>query len=137
MVFHARINTKVRVYICYLRRESSLPYREIARRCSISPSSAVRICREGFSGQLTKKRKGRPPVMTKKVMGRFIRTFCKMRDKNPNVRVEDVAKDCEITSVSYITFIRTLNDAGYHFLRFRKKVYFHQLKGNAECGMQK
>ena len=121
MVFQARINTKLRAYICYLRRESSVSYREIARRCGISPSSAMRICQEGFSSQLTKKRTGRPPLMTKKVKARFIRTFRKMRDENPNVRVEDVAKDCEITSISYRTLIHTLNDAGYHFLRSRKK----------------
>ena len=120
MVFHARINTKLRAYICYLRRESYLSYREVARRCGISPSSAVGIRWEGFSSQLTKKRRGRPPLMTKKVKARFIRKFRKMRDENPNVRVEDVSKDCEITSISYRTFIRTLNDAGYHFLRSRK-----------------
>ena len=103
MVFHARINTKLRAYICYLRRESYLSYREIARPCGISPSSAVRIRREGFSSQLTKKRRGRPPLMTKIVVPK------------------DVPKDCEITSISYRTFIRTLNDAGYHFLRSRNK----------------
>ena len=121
MVFHVRISAKARAYICYLRRESSLSYREIARRCSISPSSAVRICREGFSSQSTKKRTGRPTLMTKKVKGRFIRTFRKMRDENPNVRIVDVAKECEITSISYRTLVRTLNDAGYHFLRSRRK----------------
>ena len=132
MVFHARINMKLRAYICYLRRESSLSYREIARRCGISPSSAVRMCREAFSSQSTKKRAGRPPLMTKKVKARFIRTFRKMRDENPNIRVEDVTHYCEITSISYRTRIRMLNDAGYHFLRSRKKVYSRQMTGNAE-----
>ena len=121
MVFHVRINAKARAYICYLRRESSLSCREIARRCSISPSSAVKICREGFSSQSTKKRTGRPTLMAKKVKGRFIRTFRKMRGENPNVRIVDVAKECKITSIGYRNLIRTLNYAGCHFLRSRRK----------------
>ena len=82
------------MYISYLRRESSLSYREIARRCGISPSSAVRICEEGFLSQDTKNRSGRPPRLTRKDKARFIRKFQKMRDENPNVKVMDVAKEC-------------------------------------------
>ena len=43
--------------------------------------------------------------MTKKVKATFIRTVRKMRDENLNVTVEDVTKDCEITSISYRTLI--------------------------------
>ena len=52
---------------------------------------------------------------------RFIRTFQKMRDENPNVKIIDVAKDCEIKNVSYRTLIHTLNDAGYRWLKSRRK----------------
>ena len=95
MVFPTRIGAKVRAYICYIRRESSLLYREIA----------VGICQERFSSQSAKKRPGRPPLMTKKVKDRFIPTFRKMIDENPNVRVVDVVKECKITSISYRTHI--------------------------------
>ena len=44
-----------------------------------------------------------------------------MRDENPNVKVIDVAKECEITNVSYRTLIRTVNDAGYRWLKCRRK----------------
>ena len=121
MVFHRRISAKVRAYIGYLRRESSLSYREIARRCNISPSSAVRICHEGFLNRNSKKRTGRPPLMSRKDKGRFIRTFHKMRDENPNVKITDVAKECEIKNVSYRTLIRTLNVAGYRWLKSRRR----------------
>ena len=87
MAFHARISAKVRANISYLQREPSLSCRGIARRCSTSPSSAVRICLEGSSSQSTKKRTNRPTLISKNAKGRFIRTFRKTRDENPNVRV--------------------------------------------------
>ena len=59
--------------------------------------------------------------MSRKDKGRFNRTFQKMRDEYPNVKIIDVAKECEITNVSYRTFIRTLNDAGYRWLKCRRK----------------
>ena len=59
--------------------------------------------------------------MSRKDKGRFIRTFQKMRDENPNVKITDVAKECEITNVSYRNLIHTLNDAGYRWLKFRRK----------------
>ena len=98
-----------------------MSYREIARRCNISPSSAVRICHEGFGNRKNKKRMGRPPLMSRKDKGRFIRTFKKMRDENPTVKIIDVAKECEITNVSYRTLVRTVNDAGYRWLKPRRK----------------
>ena len=68
-----------------------------------------------------KKRTGQPPLMMKKGKGRFIRTFRKMGDENPNDRIVDATTECEITSISYKTPMHTLNDAGYHFLRSRRK----------------
>jgi len=44
-----------------------------------------------------------------------------MRGDNPNVRVMDVAKECEIRNVSYRTLVRALNDAGYRWLTSRRK----------------
>ena len=121
MVFCQTISAKLSAYISYLQRESSLSYREIARCCDISASSAVRICKDGFLSQDTKNRSGRPPRLTSKDKARFIRTFQKMRDENPNVRVIDVAKECEITNASYRTLVHPLNDAGYWWLTSRRK----------------
>ena len=121
MVFHQRLSAKVRAYIGYLQRESSLSYWEITPLCNISPSSAVQICHEGFRNQNSKKRMGQPPLMSRKDKGRLIRTCQKMRDDNPNVKIIDVAKECEIKNVSYRTLIRTINDARYRWLKSRRQ----------------
>ena len=66
MVFRGKISKKTRAYACYLRTEGPLSYREISKKCSLSVSSAVRICTEGTDAQGHKKRTGRPPIMTRR-----------------------------------------------------------------------
>ena len=44
-----------------------------------------------------------------------------MRDEDQNVRVIDVAKECEITNVSYRALQRKVNHAGYRQLTSRRK----------------
>ena len=41
--------------------------------------------------------------------------------KKGNIRVIDVAKECQITPVSYRTLVKALHDARYRFLNPRKK----------------
>lgn len=121
MVFHKKIDSKKRAYIHYLRSVASMSYRKIAGICGISPSSVVRICREGFKVKAKKKRSGRPVVMNQRERDRFLRKFRSMREKNPNLTVMEIAKECDISHVSYRTLVRTLNNAGYRCLRPRRK----------------
>ena len=121
MVFRGKISTKTRAYACYLRSEGSISYREISKKCSISVSSAVRICKERTEAQKHKKKTGRPPIMSRRDKKRFIRTFQKLRNENPNVTVLDVAKECRVVNVSYRTLVRVMNENGYKSLRPRQK----------------
>ena len=121
MVFHSKISDRERALACYLRKGRFLSFRKIAEHCKISVSSVVRICKEGPSTKQENKRTGRPPLMSKRDKARFLRTFKKMRETNGNVRVMDVAKEWQITHVSYRTLVRALHDAGYRFLNPRKK----------------
>ena len=75
MVFCGKISTKTRAFACYLPTEGSLSYREISKRCSISVSSAVRICKEGTEAKEHKKKTGQSPIMSRRDKKRFIRTF--------------------------------------------------------------
>ena len=65
-MFRGKISKKTRAYACYLRAEGPLSYREISTKCSLSVSSAVRICTEGTDAQGHKKRTGRPPIMSRR-----------------------------------------------------------------------
>ena len=121
MVFHRKIDSKKRAYINYLRLVASMSYRKIAGICGISPSSVVRICREGFEVKPKQKRSGRPAIMSHRERDRFLRKFRSMREDNPNLTVMEIAKECEMSHVSYRTLVRTLNNAGYRCLRPRRK----------------
>ena len=121
MVFRGKISTKTRAYACYLRTQGSLSYREISKKCNISVSSAVRICKEAKEAKEHKKRTGRPPIMSRRDKKQFLRTFQKLRNENPNVTVLDVAKECRIVNVSYRTLVRVMNKNGYKSLRPRQK----------------
>ena len=65
-MFRGKISKKTRAYTCYLRTEGPLSYREISKKCSLSVSSAVRICTEETDAQGHKKRTGRPPIMNRR-----------------------------------------------------------------------
>jgi len=121
MVFHSKISTRTRAYVCYLRKEGSLSYQEISKKCNISVSSAVRICKETTKTKEQKKRTGRPPIMSRRDKKRFIRTFQKLRNENPNVTVVDVAKECRIVNVSDRTLVRVMNENGHKSLRPMQK----------------
>ena len=102
----------MRTYTCCLQTEGSLSYQEISKKCSLSVSSAVRICKEGTEAQEQKKRTGQTPIMSRRYKKRFIRTFQKLRNENPHVTVRDVAKDCCVVNVSYRTLGRVMNENG-------------------------
>ena len=121
MVFRGKINSKTRAYAYYLRAEGSLSYREISKKCHISPSSVVRICKEALAIKKRKKITGRPQIMSRREKQRFIRTFQQLRNENANVTVHDVAKECSVTKVSYRTLVRLMNENGYRCLRPRQK----------------
>ena len=121
MVFRGKISSKTRAYAYYLRAKGFLSYREISKKCNVSASSAVRICKEAVEKKDQRKRTGQLPIMSRREKKRFIRTFKKLRDENPNVTVRDVANKCRAVNVSYRTLVRVLNQHGYRYLRPRQK----------------
>ena len=123
MVFHTIINQRKRAYAYYLLKDKGLSYRKIAEFCQISPASVVRICQEGLARKRKTKNNGtgRPPVLKEREKAKFLRTFKKMRDENANVRVVDIARESQITDVSYRSLVRILNKAGCRCLRPRRK----------------
>ena len=59
--------------------------------------------------------------MSRRDKKRFIRTFQKLRNDNPNATVRDVAKECRVVNVNYRALLRVMNENGYKSLRPRQK----------------
>ena len=127
MAFSRRITDKKRAYIYFMRTKTNLSLREISRICNVSPSSVLRICREGINAKSEveskagKVKTGRPRIFTERDRAPFIRTFLRMREENRNVTVLQVGREAGMTHVSCRTLIRTLNEAKYYKLTARRK----------------
>ena len=106
MVYGRKISAKKKALVLYLRNECSASYRDIAKKCLISKSSAERIYKESLRDQklLTKRAKvGRP----RKVNERSVRTLIRCLKQS--------------RKASRRTFSRRLNEEGYGFFQARKK----------------
>ena len=71
--------------------------------------------------QTAQKRSGRPPVLSARDKGRFLRKFKSMREQTPNINVGLVAMECELHQVSTGTLSRILNKYGFKYVRPRRK----------------
>ena len=64
MVFKGKISPEKRALAILLRKESGITFPKIAEKCTISTSSAERICKGGFcqsrEKQITSNKTGRP-----------------------------------------------------------------------------
>ena len=121
MARQVNISEKKKVYANFLREQFNWPFRKIAIRCNISKSSVERICKKGMKCKPPKKRSGRPPVLSARDNGRFLRKFKSMREQNPNINVGLVAMECELHQVSTRTLSRILNKSGFKYVRPRRK----------------
>ena len=101
------------------RQQQKLTFREIARDCKISKSTAHRIwkCREKLmqnkGGKTADKntRRGRKPKIAERDLRVLQRTLIRMRKRNVNVKVMEVVRESGIS----------MNKLGYKFLQARKK----------------
>ena len=66
------------------------------------------------------KRSGRPPALGTRDRGRFLRKFKSMREENLNVKVGQVAMECELHQVSIRTLSRILRKLGFKYVRLMR-----------------
>ena len=74
------------------------------------------ICKQGMKSKPNQKRSGRPPAVSARDRGRFLRTFKSMREENPNVKVGQVAMECELHQVTIRTLSRMLRKSGFKYV---------------------
>lgn len=125
------ISAEQRALAICLRINEKKSFREIARHCGISKSTAVRVCKRSFLVRTNKSRSaskdvktkmGRPRKVKERDMRALVRNLRLARQKNANVTVESlVAESGMRTLASRRTFSRLLNEKGYGFFQARKK----------------
>ena len=115
------ISEKMKAYAIFLKEELNLPLRKIAERCHISKSSVACICKQGMESKPPPKRSGRPPALSTRDRGHFLRKFKSMREENPKVKVGQVAMECELHQVSSRTLSRILRKSGFKYVRPMRK----------------
>ena len=111
----------------YLRKECHASFRQIARQCGMSKSSAQRLCQDislprGHQNAVGK-RTGRPRKVDERNVRSMIRNLKQLRAKNVNFTVKQLVEESGLnfTGACQRTFSRRLNEKGYYFLQSRKK----------------
>lgn len=117
--------TKALVVLLRTSYRKPLSYRQIGKRCNISKSEVHRLCNSTKSksrGQLENGKGGRPRKLDKRGIRSLIRTIRKLRTKNVNFTIKQLAEASGISHLaSRRTISRYLNEQGYKFLQTRKK----------------
>ena len=131
MVKRTRISPKVKAYARFLRTDWHQTVREVAKTCSISPASVVRINREPVRNIGTAHRvsnAGRKPKLKERQKRGLLRAVKHLRNINANFTVREVMAECHIneSDVSVRTVQRFLNSKGYFYLQARKKGLLRQ-----------
>ena len=126
MVKRTRISPEVKAYARFLRVDGHKTVGEVAKICSISPASVVRITREPVRTNVAAKcgkKTGRPKKLNVRQERNLIRAVKHLRAKNGNYTVKDIMAECRIkeSEVGVRTVQRFLNRRGYFYLQARKK----------------
>ena len=70
--------------------------------------------------QTAQKSSGKPPVLSARDKGYFLRNFKSTREQDPNINVGLVAMECELLQVSTRTLSRIVNQSGFKYVRPRR-----------------
>ena len=129
MVFYCKITAEQRALAWYLRKHRHSSYREVAKECGISKSTAERVCKvhavsEGRSvSKRRTERTGRPRRLSERGVRQLVRTLKELRTKNAHLTVKGIVERSGLNfqMASRRTFSRYLNEQGYQHLQARKK----------------
>ena len=121
-----RISPKTRAYVRFLRIEGRETVREVAKICSMSPASVVRIIRKPVGGNGVAQsvpKLGRPVELSLRQKRGLLRAMRILRGINADFTARDVMKECNIdeSRVNVRTVQRFLNSKGYFYLQARKE----------------
>ena len=136
MVYTRRISAEQRAKVCFLKENTKLSLREIARKCEISKTSVGRICNESSKGQSqgknSSKKLGRPRKISDRDGRALIRTLERLRGRGANITVKNVVKESGVSmEVAHRrTFSRFLNEKGYRYFVARRKGILYEKDRN-------
>ena len=127
MVYTSSISAEQRARVWFLKENTGLSLREIARKCDISKSSVARIWHRSRNqrSQVDKvcRRSGRPRKISDRDGRALIRGLQRLRLRDRDVTVKTVVKEsgCSFQQAHRRTFSRFLNEKGYGYLIARRK----------------
>ena len=130
-----RITAVQRALVLFSRKQRHACYRDIAKECWISKSSAARICLQESTNKKCvhneaenssikpNTSRGRPRKVSDRSVRKLLRTLREMQTKNVNMTVKNLVEKSGLSleMASRRTFSRYLNEEGYSYLQARKK----------------
>ena len=126
-MYISSISAEQRARVWFLKENTGLSLREIARKCDISKSSVARIWHRSRNqrSQVDKvcRRSGRPRKISDRDGRALIRGLQRLRLRGRDVTVKTVVKEsgCSFQQAHRRTFSRFLNEKGYGYLIARRK----------------
>lgn len=128
MVYRKGITEKFKV-LAYVLRENGYSYSEIAKKCKISRTSAIRFsCGQTNSAANSsqndcKGRQGRPKKLSERQKRHYIRSIDNLRRKDPNFTIKKLVEfsGMDFQNCSYSTYRRVLHEEKYAYRQTRKK----------------
>ena len=128
MVCDQKITSVQTALALFLRKYRKASYREIARECGISKSSAARICSDNpppnKDASKSSNKGGRPQKVSQRSVGKLVRALKELRARNcTNITAKSIVEQSGLNfeMASRKTFSRYLNESGYPYLQARKK----------------
>ena len=128
MVCDQKITSVQTALALFLRKYRKASYREIARECGISKSSAARICSDNpppnKDPSKSSNKGGRPRKVSQRSVRKLVRALKELRLRNcRNITVKSIVEQSGLNfeMASRRTFSRYLNESGYSYLQARKK----------------
>ena len=125
MAYTRKISGQQKAMALYYR-ELHHSYRQIAKKCKMSASSAARICkgeRKDKRSVGVKNKRGQPRKLDERSVRKLIRCITNARKTNPNMTVKTLVTESGLSLelADRRTFSRRLNENGYGFFEVRKK----------------
>ena len=107
----------------FYRDNANLSYREVARKCGISTSTARRICNLKGNCSESCRKAGRPRLLNERMERMLLRTFQDLRRKSANFSVSNIISECGFDPkiVHRRTISRYFNNNGFKLRQARKK----------------
>jgi transposase len=121
------LSNKTRAMVYYLSKIKGLSLRKVAKECSVSKSTVLRIKRSGINDKtsrtLGRETRGRPSKLTERIERLLERSIKVLREQEGSFSIQRLMTFSNIkqNEMSLDTVRRLMHRKGYYYLQARKK----------------